>query len=92
MDPPKQPISKIRNNNNTLVTHQDKCGQNEVLHYRSSCFIKPKGVFAKGEFSNPHASKRNASILLFKQGSDKIIGNYFYLFKLLSFMFSKSFK
>ena len=57
-----------------IITHQDKSKENKVKHYESSCFIKEKGVFVKGEFNYSQISKRKAMILLFKEGTDQIIG------------------
>ena len=66
-------VKKIKEKNK-IITQRDQNGENEVKHYGSSCFIEGKGVFVKGEYDNPYSSKRKAMILLFKKGTDQIIG------------------
>ena len=68
---------KIRKQNK-VVTHQDKTKESQVEHYGSSCFIKLKNVFVKGEMNNPNADKRNAMILLFNKTTHQIIGIIFH--------------
>ena len=78
-EPFEQFVKKIKENNK-VVTHKDQSGENEIQQYYSSCFIEGKGVFVKGESCNRYSAKRNAMIILFKKGTDQIIGKMFQFF------------
>ena len=74
MDLLKLSVNKLTQNGK-VVTQQDKSEDNVVEEYLCSSAIDSHQAVVKGEYNNANPSKRNAMILLFKQGTDQIIGN-----------------
>ena len=59
-----------------LVSLEKQDKENGVVNNWTSCYVKGKKVFVRGECSNSSPSSRNALLTITHGKTNKIIGNY----------------
>ena len=73
----EQLIQKMHKNGE-LLSLQKQDGENEVKHNFTSCYVKGKKVFIRGEYLNPSSSSRKALLTLTHGETNEIIGKFHY--------------